>query len=389
MMIVKKQITTTPMELIKSTAVFLYFILMIFQNVYAAAVINYLWYAILFFCFVLGAFNAIRAYKQYRLFPYIVVYLVSLAANILFVGNSSLRDLVFTLIYFGLFFLLEDDDVSENFIAAAVYINSIALSVFLFRADLGKPIFVELSNNYVSVMLLTATSVYYARREYYKKPVSVLPAFACCFPCLFATGRGGIIAAFALLFFIVFYHIFLRKDWKRSREYILTCLGLVLLIALLIPFIPLIAHNASVEGALSRFSTLGMYGTGRMGIWGEYIEHMLSSFKKTLFGVNYSELKQMIRYKNNLHNSFLNLHASYGLVFVLFVIGQIYKNCLLCIKEKKWVYISVMTVFFFRALTDKFFAGALVGTPAFLFLLFYCTKGRKKPQTRRLLIQEN
>ena len=120
-----------------------------------------------------------------------------------------------------------------------------------------------------------------------------------------------------------------------------------------------------------RFVKFGMYGTGRAGIWKEYIKTASTSLESILAGVEYSELPLMVRYKNNLHNSFFNLHADYGMIVLLYVIFLIIFNCKKCITNKKWIYLSVMTVFFARAFTDKIFGGGSMATPIFIFVLLH------------------
>ena len=117
-----------------------------------------------------------------------------------------------------------------------------------------------------------------------------------------------------------------------------------------------------------------MYGTGRTGIWSEYFTNMFQNIKNLFLGVRFSDLSLMIRYKNNLHNSILNIHALYGLVFTLYVCFLLIRIIIMCVKKKNWIYLSVMLVFLVRSMTDRFFGGGQAGTPILLFLLFYISK---------------
>ena len=59
------------------------------------------------------------------------------------------------------------------------------------------------------------------------------------------------------------------------------------------------------------------------------------------------------------------------MIVLLYVIFLIIFNCKKCITNKKWIYLSVMTVFFARAFTDKIFGGGSMATPIFIFVLLH------------------
>lgn len=355
---------------VKSTVIFIYFITIVLHNLFHISIINYLWYLILVVCFSLGVIHtSYRLSKEIVLFA--VLFLFSVSANMYFIGNSSISDIIYTVFYLGVFFLLADEALDERFLEASIYINCVIISVFLLKAGFGNPIFGEISNNYVSVLLLLPASVYYIRREHYLKTISVFPALAIFVTCLLATGRGGILASSLLLLSVVFYLLVLRKDWKHTKKHALFCLIVFSFAAIILAAIPALLNGPMLKSIFQRFSKYGMYGTGRMDIWKEYFTTMGKSTEYIFFGVKFSQLPMMSWYKNNLHNSFLNLHAYYGLFFVLYVIFLIIANSLKCIKEKKWIYFFVMMVFFARSLTDKIYGGGLVATPVLFFLLFY------------------
>ena len=185
---------------------------------------------------------------------------------------------------------------------------------------------------------------------------------------------------------ILFYHLALRFDWKHTRQYALYLYTFISLVVLFIIGFPYLLQIVSSNTIFQRFQKYGMYGTGRMGIWEEYLSVMISNLKNTILGVKFSDLSLMVRYKNNLHNSIFNLHALYGLLFVSFVCLLFIKNAVKCVLKKKWLYLFVLLVFFLRSMTDRFYGGGLVGTPVLFFILFYIDK--PMPDAPNIVFQE-
>ncbi|MDE6873033.1 MAG: hypothetical protein K2P87_01040 [Lachnospiraceae bacterium] len=354
----------------QSITVMLYFVALVIHNLYHVTAIDLLWYLILITCFLLGTFRKkIIIYKH--LVGLVLLFVLSGVLNILFVGNTSVFDIVFLVFFAGIYQLLVDDELDERFILAAIYLDCLLVAFTIIKTGLGKPIFGELSNNFVSVLLFLPTIVYYIRQEYYHKKISILPALAVTLTCFLAMGRAGIITSAVLLFFIVLYATFSDKNWDNARRLALFRVGVICTAFVLLGVFLLFLDKLLAITVFARFSRYGMYGTGRMGIWEEYISTMAKDVKSILLGVEYSQLPLMVRYRNNLHNSFLNMHADYGILVLFYIIYMFASNCFRCIRAGKWIYLSVMTVLFVRACTDKLFGGGAAATCILIFVLLH------------------
>lgn len=355
---------------VQSIAVMLYFVLLVIHNLYHTILIDYLWCFILAVCFIFGAIKTTRFFSK-NLALFVILFLLFSILNYIIVGNVSIDSIIFIVMYAGIYQLLIDDDLNDTYILTAIYTNCIILAFTIMRTGLGEPIFSNLSNNYVSVLLFLPTIVYYIRTEYYKNRITLMPTISVTIICIMAMGRGGIITAAFLTISILCYILF--SDNNRKSLYNQALIRIVFVFVGIIVLGVALSYSEKIKtiAVFERFVKFGMYGTGRAGIWKEYIKTASTSLESILAGVEYSELPLMVRYKNNLHNSFFNLHADYGMIVLLYVIFLIIFNCKKCITNKKWIYLSVMTVFFARAFTDKIFGGGSMATPIFIFVLLH------------------
>lgn len=356
---------------LQSGILFLYFILMAVHSLLNHnLVIDYAWKSILLLCFIFGVLGKTIVVSN-RMIMFGLGLFISSFANFIFIGNASVFDFIYPVFYLGVYQLLKDDEIYNRMILLSIYINCLILSFIMLRTGIGQAIFIGYSNNFLSVILLAPTIVYYARMEYYQEKISLCPIVAVSSTCLLALGRGGILASASLLFFMVFYLLFSNKNWNNRREQKIFRVVIFVLVFLIVGWLLYSPYVLQSTEVLKKFNQYGMYGTGRIAIWDEYLTAMVQKPESMLFGTSFSELPLMLHFNNNLHNSFLNIHAYYGLFAFLYVIYMFLSNCKFCIKEMRWIYFFLLTVFFMRAFTDKIFGGGSVATPILFFLFWY------------------
>lgn len=377
------QVKFYPRETIQSFLVMFYFVFLIIHNIYRSPIVNYLWQGTIVLCFLAG-FARKKSMISKEIVCFVLVIIASAIMNYVFIGNSSYGEIVFVIFYLGIYRLLADEDIDERYILVAIVLDCLLVSMKLISAGLGRSILTDTSNNFISVMLLMPVVVYYLRVEHFNKRILLTPAVLFALTCVLAVGRGGIISGVLLLAMVFAIKYFSDKKEplrNRSRYLMMFAVGVFCLgaVALLI-----VKGTVLLNLVLGRFMEKGMYGTGRSRIWGEYFSVMLESIKNILFGVNFSKLALMIRYKNNLHNSFLNMHAYYGLLPVMYIIIRGLRNIQLSLHTKHWLYAAMVTVFFLRAFTDKIFGGGSVATPILFFVIWYINAGMDNDKIYRM-----
>lgn len=359
------------MNNVKSAIIMIYFIIMLIHNLYDNIILEYVWYTVILLIFFISFINTKMLFNR-KILIFISLYCISSFFNIFLTGNNSIDNVFFTFIYIGIFLLLSERDLSEKLIYVAIAINCILVYITFSQKGLGVPILKELSNNYISVFLLLPTVVYYIRTEWKNKTISLIPAAMVWIGCLLATGRGGIIASsFLFIGLFICSSCNLQKKNGLNKLKIFRRSFWVLLVLIAVVFIGIIESQFLVEYIFQRFNRLGLYGTGRMGIWSEYISKAVVDIKSLIIGVDYDSLVQMIRYKDNLHNSFLNVHANNGIVMFLYVVLFTVGILFYLYKNKKWISLICAISFYIRALTDRIFWGGMVGTPILFFLMWF------------------
>ena len=353
-----------------NAAVFLYFLTLVLHNMFGSTLIRLCWYAVLTGCFFVSIFSPWKGTLS-RTLLFIFLYAFSGLANYAFVGNNGISHLIYTFFYLGIYVLLSDKSIAEKAVAVAIYINCFLLAGMILRTGWSEQVLLESSNNYISVLLFLPLFVYYVRLEHKGKPVSLFPAVSVWVVCLLAQGRGGILVSTIFLGGLSIANALRTQGWKSMRQRKCYRRHLITFWVCLSIMTTLLFSRIMDSVIMARFNEYGMYGTGRGAIWGEYIQHAFAAAENFWWGVQFDSLFQMIRYKNNLHNSFLNVHAFNGIMMLLYLFISICASLFLCLKKRKWISALCIVAFFLRSFTDKIFWGGLAGTPVMFFLLWY------------------
>ena len=70
-------------------------------------------------------------------------------------------------------------------------------------------------------------------------------------------------------------------------------------------------------------------------------------------GVPFSTHQAFASYYNNLHNTFMNIHARFGLIPLITIVYIIYQCIKNGIKEKQWYIVLFTVLYVLRSLTDN------------------------------------
>jgi len=357
---------------IASVLVFLFYFSFLLLNQIRSAYTTYFWYLVI----IAGIFFAF-AMRKWRLNWKILVYLGLSAGtaglNILFTGNSSFDSQAYTVLCIGITLLLIQHKINTNYLLTALYMN---ILVVLFRIFTGggiqsyMKIYVTSSSNFVSVHLLFVAVIYYAVLEQQGRRIPFVPALATWIVCVMAMGRGGILSASVLMVGLVLY--FRKTRFRNMKAQNRMCTILIIFIALIaaVPYvISIIMANMSTSVLLERFSTFGMSDNGRFPCWIEYITACFGDLKSFLLGASFSELKIVTRYGDNLHNSFLNIHAFNGMIMFVYIIILCIKAVFYAKRHHKMLFFWCFVTLCLRGATDYVFWHTN-GTPIFLYFLF-------------------
>ena len=277
--------------------------------------------------------------------------------NFIFIGNSTYTNLLYTLMSVFIALLFCTPCVSPRSLLYAMYFHAVMVAYCFARYGLHVNIYLRSSNNYVSCNLLLPVTVYYSLLEWRGERIPKLPALIVFILSVLAMGRGGVFSSGILLAGVLFRSF---KDFRPiHRAFLVT--GMV------IGTVVMIRMSSSLEIA-SRFNRNGMSDNGRFPIWMEYLH---SVFKNDIYfwlGAKFKGLPLVTYHENNLHNSFLNIHAFNGALMLILLFCLSLYTVYYAIRRKRLIFLTCMASLFFRGLTDRLLWGA-TGTPFMLFFL--------------------
>ncbi|MDD4672228.1 MAG: hypothetical protein PHI03_04780 [Bacteroidales bacterium] len=217
----------------------------------------------------------------------------------------------------------------------------------------------SISRNFISVVLLIAASYHIISAHQNNKKISLILLISSLVLSIWATGRSGIIV-FTLLLLSV---ILIDKKYKKYRVYFVSLLLIVVYLIYIFLFSDLL------NSGLVRFVNYGIEDSARSGVNTEYIAKMKESFLYILTGAPLKEVQSIVALDLNPHNSIIRLHIYYGLLGVLCLSFLLIKTSCFFIREKNYIYLSLLICLLLRSLVDSTsFHGPL--DPLLFYLLF-------------------
>lgn len=253
------------------------------------------------------------------------------------------------------------------------------VAVFLFYGFITSldsyMIFYRYSRNYISVFLIALLFFVSIISD---KAHAVLPnwiIYTTVGLSVMAIGRGGIIASLVILAMHIFNKV-KNKDYssrKNQLEAFYLFFGFIILAIVL-----LVYHDSLINTFFPRFGDAGKANNSdyaylaRLMMWKEYINVCLQSSTSFVLGANPYPItgKYLILPDFNLHNSYLILHAFYGIFGVVGFLCYTIKYIKLNIKNKQVETVIVLIGFLVRSLTDHCFPGCLTGIIMWI-VIFY------------------
>lgn len=223
------------------------------------------------------------------------------------------------------------------------------------------------STNYISIVLILAVSFYYIGVEENGKILKIsdiIPAVLCFLLSIWAGGRGGILSCGVLLFFVTL-AVMKNITSKKTAHKTLIFLGVIVL---------LIIYYMTDASFLGRFSNLGKFGTrgfkstARIIIWSDYLEKTWDSLVYFLLGTPLKLVPSVVEFELNTHNSFLQMHALYGIIpFICFGILAL-RAAWFYFKNGLYMHLGLLFALFVRGMTDKFIFGQY-GMPLVMYFV--------------------
>lgn len=325
---------------------------------------------IAFYCVFLISVMYVIASSRIVKFETIIISIGGLMLGIMGMvnsGNAQMLNLLYMTFSVQIAILLSNPKVNDRVYYYITIITAIIIVLKIARYGVNSSIFPESSVNYISVFLMIPMCLYYARADLYERRYSLTPAVVSFILSIVAGGRGGFLSLAILVVPLILIKFF-RKKQNRIEKVLL---GLFLLFVIFVAGYPLIQRviDNSDFALIANFrNKASLKYSYRYFCWDEYINKCLINQKDLVFGSNIDDLHWANVLAGNLHNSYLFIHAYYGLFGIVAFMVLAIRIILFLVKKKKWVYLFSLLSFGVRAFTDHIFAANRV-SPVILALL--------------------
>ena len=309
-----------------------------------------------------------RVPRKDILYIIIVIFLITGVLNLLLVRNSDYRELLSDTLYMGMVILMIMYPMTykQSFIFFYVYIATFLIGYIM---GTGTHYFLTSSGNYISVLIILAASIYYMTiqlSDHRFTAIDILPALLCFLISIWAKGRGGILSCLILLALVTIYNS-LNFAGKGAKRFLLLACFLVVVGGYF-----LIGNVSFLDAFLNlgKWRYRGFDTTSRQVLWSAYNEKVQENFLHIFIGAPLNQISLIHSLNNNTHNSFLQLHATNGLIAFVLLIALLIKAFIYFLKNKRTLFAIVLLVVFVRGMTDKFIFGQY-GMPILMYLILY------------------
>lgn len=298
----------------------------------------------------------------------------SMLGNIIFSANYGLELLVREILtYTVTALLLTYDGINRKIMLTLFY--GFAAFTWYKLIIIGAPfnIFYYQSRNYIGVYLMIALFPYYStflncnssNSTGIEQP-SLIPAVICLVTSVYTLGRGSIVMSVSLVAFTCLKNIFLLKKGNVKKA--------VLAIGIIVVAITIIQVTDVSENYLYRFFDAKVSSNEQRGIiWKAYLHEASTDFFGFLFGVNMHSNYVLDRFLGNSHNSYLMLHAYFGIVLFCMIIVSLTK-CMIRLCKNNLDLVIYLFAFLVRGLTDWMFAAQWGDIVVIYFLMILFLK---------------
>ena len=327
-------------------------------------------------CLIVGAialYIEISLYKLNDFICKIFIFVFMLTfANHFIIGNISLSFIMkFIFHYFPIaYWLALDSKKNTNYWLGVSLIIFAVTEIKWFLSPNNYILFAELSRNYVSIFLLVVIFVFIniQNEEKISFPVNIIISFMYLVFSIHAVGRGGILAG---MLYLALTSIYVYKTNNKVKAYVHKNRKKIIYICLTIFALVFLIFRKQIFNLLfSRFVDNAAENStyGRMQVYTAYLQMAFTNFKYLLLGVPYGEVNKSLTFiTGNMHCSYLQLHACFGLFGVGFVFYRLYKTVRYLIKNHKYNNLIFMITFLFRIFTDF----AICGFITDFIMLYY------------------
>lgn len=296
--------------------------------------------------------------------------------------NAGLKEILWIWCYMGAALLLSSFEIDDRWMQLLFYLLSAYFVICIIMHRSVHYILYSTSRNGISShMLFVMLLIYLCRGT--KKRVIYLPAVLNVIICVWALGRAGVLAAVFFLIGIVTYGL-VKDGWKSAWKRLAGVAAVLMVsVVLLMTVFPtnetlrpeenktgqtesvndpakqpaVLDKDFSTEKVTQKEKTFlaVVSGSGlrsrRISVWKEYLSRAAGSASEFLLGVDCSK-GELLAYYTQPHNSYLELHAKFGLAGFVSVMALLFMSCIRFLRNRKWLWLLIMAACGLRSFLD-------------------------------------
>jgi len=285
--------------------------------------------------------------KSRILLIFTTIYLFLLLSS-LYTNNYRIQDYILPLQYFGVSMIIIGTKLSNKLMRWNFLIYCIYFAFLMLQGVHPDNVFSSVSRNNISIIMIIQTLLLYISDTQNNSDIKLIPSVITVIFSFWGIGRSGIITSLVLLLGIVIINLFYQKSSKKKVKFF----GAIIVVTVLTMILVTFYYDVLFSKALNRSMLMGLVDTNRNRIIGEYYHILGSSFASILFGVPLFTSSIFSFYDYNLHNSFLRLHAYYGLFGFLIIFALLILSFINGLKKKRIFYLLFLLVLLLRMSTD-------------------------------------
>lgn len=217
------------------------------------------------------------------------------------------------------------------------------------------------SKNYISILLLALISLSYIYKLNENKKMMIFKCFLCLIIVFWTDGRGGILSFLFLTFGVIW--ILINKIFYSNKVKLINIIKW-----LIVGIIVLIIIKDTYTIYLENVQRV-LHNEGRLGIWSLYLSNTMKSFNNFIFGTPLNDEILFLRFGKNLHNSFIGIHAQFGIIIFIVTIVYMIKLLRVYISEEDKFMIIIIISIFIRSMTDIVFFGEIIDLALYYFII--------------------
>lgn len=320
---------------------------------------------------LLGSFSIIYSVvkkgikAQIPMFSFMFFYMFFGTLGLLLNGNMDIQELLWPFAFMGLAMLFLNFKTNYKLSKSIYYISTYLFLIKIILSGGVNNLNTASSRNTFGIMSLIYFTIYCIASNTSNKKITIYPILLGFLVTIFAVGRSGILTF--LILTILF--SLLKYDGERYRIRNPIKSLFILIIVLLFLFITYNLFEDFFSKMILNFQRRGLESI-RTNIWLDYFKKTITSVKYIFFGTPIKGTYLLDYFSHNLHNSFIMLHAKYGLIPLATVLILILRSAIYFIKTSNLLYLIILLTTIFRMQFDYTNFNAQLDIVLYYFMFF-------------------